>query len=383
MSQKIAVAHGNYFARGGGERVADKIADTFDAPMYYGFGNDDVQPDDDIERIKLYHPNPISKQLVRQIHQYRDMKFMWHGMHIPELFDYDVIIESGNEFGWYVPKQMDQAIVKYVHSPPRGPYDMHYKHGSGMLHRAYSLAAKTLYRHTTSYVDVYVANSEVVAKRCKKAWDVEPKIVYPPVDVNSYGPEWAETQRENTYLTFSRLYRHKRTREIVQAFDGLDAKLIIGGDGPQREHLESMAPDNVEVWGYLSEGEKRRLLAEVDALIFNAENEDFGLVPVEAMASGTPVLGVDDGFTKYQIRNGENGYLYDESGSPQAIAAAVEMYQQRGVSWSADDFVSFADQFSTERFEDEMMRMVELAQEQSQTQTKLRFPEPVSRNESV
>lgn len=356
----VAVLHGNYFARGGGERVADALAEAFDAPLYYGFGDEDAPPDDGVERHKLFDPNAIGKHLVRRIHQYRDFRFMWNGTHRPELFDYDVIIQSGNEFGWYVPKQMDQTIVKYVHSPPRGPYDMHYKHGDSRLHRAYSLLAKTLYGHTTTYPDVYVSNSEVVAQRCRKAWGVEPEIVYPPVDVSHYGQHCAEGGRELTYLTFSRLYRHKRTREIVEAFSDVDAKLIVGGDGPQREHLQEIATPNVDVRGYLAEGEKRRLLAECDAFLFNAENEDFGIVPIEAFASGTPVIGINDGFTKFQIEDGVNGILFN-GGSPEDITAAVERFERDGVGWGPDELERFAQQFSRERFEAEMKTAVESA----------------------
>jgi glycosyltransferase involved in cell wall biosynthesis len=355
----IAVLHGNYFARGGGERVADSIADAFDAPLYYGFG--DGTPDDHIERHKLYDPTWLGQKLVRRVYQYRDFKFMWHGTHIPQAHEYDVIVESGNEFGWYVPHKMEQAVVKYVHSPPRGPYDMHHRHGDSVLHRVYSLAAKTLYEHTTTYPDVYVANSEVVAQRCRKAWGVDPEIVYPPVDVGKYGPANPDTDRPNTFLTFSRLYRHKRTREIVQAFTGRDETLIVGGDGPQKEELEAIAPSNVEIRGYLGGEEKQRLLAECTALIFNARNEDFGIVPIEAMASGTPVIGVNDGFTRYQIKDGQTGILYDNGDDPSQIASAVSRYQSHGVSWDTDAIESYADQFSRKRFEQEMQTMVEKA----------------------
>lgn len=353
----IAVLHGNYFARGGGERVADAIAEAFDAPLYYGFGDEDAIPDDDIDRIKLFKPTKIGRGLVRRLHQYRDFRFMWNGQHLPELADYDVVVQSGNEFGWYVPKD-DQAIVKYVHSTPRGPYDMFHKFGHIRKHRLYCLAVKTLYRHTTSYPDIYAANSEVVAGRCRKYWGEDARVVYPPVSVGEFGQEWCETPRESTYLALSRLYRHKRMREIVQAFDGRDARLIVAGDGPQRDHLEEIAPENVTVEGYVDEARKRRLLAECRALLFNAENEDFGMVAVEAMASGTPVIGVRDGFTQFQIRDGLNGYLFDKAGRPADIAQAIGRFESQGVEWSASELERFAEQFSRERFEEELRTAV-------------------------
>lgn len=247
---------------------------------------------------------------------------------------------------------------------------MHYKHGDSTVHKAYSLIAKTLYGHTTSYIDTYIANSETVAKRCDKAWNVDPEIVYPPVDVKEYGQQHCEKERKNTFLTFSRLYRHKRTREIVQAFDGLEANLIVGGKGPQKDHLESIAPENVEIAGYLSEDTKRRLLAEVDGFIFNAENEDFGIVPIEAFASGTPVIGINDGFTKYQIKDGVNGVLYP-TGEPESIRQAIKQFEETGVSWDSEQLESFAAQFSRERFNQELKEIVKEANNQRELEPKL------------
>lgn len=361
----VAVLHGNYFQRGGGEVVADAIAETFDAPLYYGFGNDEAIPDDDVERIKVFDPNPVSKRLLRRFHQYRDFLFWQFGDYIEDLYEYDVVIQSGNEFGWWTP-QDQQAIVKYVHSPPRGPYDLFWRHGDSPMHRLYAKKAKKEYQHTLSYVDEYLANSDLVKNRCRKYWGVTATVCYPPVDITGYGPGHAtDKSGESTYLTFSRLYRHKRTREIVEAFNGLPGRqLIVGGDGPQREHLEEIAGENVNIVGYLAEDEKRRLLAEADALVFNARNEDFGIVPIEAFASGTPVIGVNDGFTAAQIQGRVNGISYDDP-SASGVRRAVERFERRGVEADAAELQAFAELFSRERFERELEDAVERALEKN------------------
>ena len=358
----IAVLHGNYFQRGGGEVVADTLAKVFDAPLYYGFGCDDVMPDDGVDRRQIFDPGTIQRWVAHNNSHARDALFMWCGQHLPELHEYDTIIISGNEFGWYVPRDY-QTVVKYIHSPPRGAYDMFHRNGESRAHRAYSLAVKTLYRHTITTPARTVANSELVARRCRMYWGIKPDIVYPPIDVSEYGPENATTDHDQpTYLTFSRLYRHKRTREIVQAFADLpDAKLIVGGDGPQRETLEEIAGENVEIRGYLEEAEKRRLLAEVDALIFNARNEDFGIVPIEAFASGTPVLGIRDGYTAHQITDGWNGVLFDD-GTPRQIAEAVRVSQQMDFALP-EELVAFAEQFGVNEFSRRMHRVVAEARE--------------------
>lgn len=356
----VAVTHGNYLQWGGGEYVAAAIARTFDAPVYYGFGYDDVVPDDG-EYIRLFDP-PLRKtatKLADRIFQLRDLAFMWHGQHIPELHEYDVVIHSGNELGWYVPPD-DQTVVKYVHSPPRSSYDLFPELGGSASLRAYATISRTMYRPTVTYPEKHLANSELVARRCQKYWGMDADVVYPPVDVDQYGDSVAATD-DSLYLTFNRLYRHKRTREIVEAFNHIDdARLVVGGEGPQKAELESIASENVDIRGYLSEAEKRRLLSEAAALIYNPQNEDFGMIPIEAFASGTPVIGIEDGFTRYQIEDGINGVSYAEP-TPMAIFDAVRRFESDGIQMSAAELERFAQQFSRDRFETQLRQAVDSA----------------------
>lgn len=357
----VAVTHGNYLQWGGGEYVAEAIAETFDAPIYYGFGYDDVIPDNGIEHIPMFDL-PMEGRLTRmadRIFQLRDLAFMWFGQHCPKLYEYDVVIHSGNEFGWYVPPD-DQVVLKYVHSPPRSAYDLFPTVGRSTLLRAYATVSRTMYRPTTTYPEIHLANSDVVRRRIQKYWGMDAQVCYPPVDVDGYGDHLDETD-STVYLTFNRLYRHKRTREIVEAFADLpDRTLLVGGEGPQRDHLEEIATENVKILGYLDEDEKRELLSKASALIYNPVNEDFGLIPIEAFASGTPVLGIRDGFTQHQIASGVNGILYDES-DPDSIWWAVKRFESMGVSATPRELEGFADRFSRVRFERELRDAVKEA----------------------
>jgi glycosyltransferase involved in cell wall biosynthesis len=215
---------------------------------------------------------------------------------------------------------------------------------------------------------VFVANSDLVARRIQLYWGIDDsmvRVVYPPTPTSSYGPSHADADRDY-YFTFSRLYPSKRISEIVRAFNqlnsrGHDHRLVVGGDGPARDRLEKVAGDSVKFVGYLSEADKRRRLAECKAFIFNAYQEDFGMVPIEAMASGTPVLGVRDGFTQHQILDGRNGYTYDRSDTN--IVDAVRHFEANGVAWSATDIQAFAEQFSLPRFRERMRDIVAEATE--------------------
>lgn len=357
----VAVTHGNYLQWGGGEYVAEAIAETFDAPIYYGFGYDDVIPENGTPHIQMFE-FPMERRVTRiadRIFQLRDLAFMWKAQHCPKLHEYDVVIHSGNEFGWYVPPD-DQVVVKYVHSPPRSAYDLFPQEGESTLLRAYATVSRPMYRPTTTYPETHLANSDLVRRRIQKYWGMDAQVCYPPVDVDGYGDGLAETD-ETVYLTFNRLYRHKRTREIVEAFADIpDRTLLVGGEGPQRDHLEEIATENVEMLGYLDEDRKRELLSKASALIYNPVNEDFGMIPIEALASGTPVLGIRDGFTQYQIGDGVNGFLYD-SPDADSIWWVVKQFESMGVDATPGELESFAENFSRDRFERQLRDAVDAA----------------------
>lgn len=369
----IAIAHEHFPQHGGGEHVAEELARTFDAPVYTGFAEEGV-PSEDIKVHDLFGGGLNGRFLKggsKWNILFRDLYYMTHWDHVPELHDYDVIIQSGNNPGWYVPRE-EQTIVKYVHTPPRNPYDRHPEFADSLRHTVFAHVVRTLYSQTQSYPDVYVANSDLVARRIEQYFGIprdEIEVVYPPTDVDSYGQDYrgkiAEIDADEFYFTFSRLYLGKNIDIIVQAFNELsdDYQLVVGGSGPEQERLEELAGDSVQFVGYVSEAMKRRLCASCKAGIFAATNEDFGMVPIEFFASGTPVIGVDDGFTKYQILDGANGCTF--SLGSKELAAAIQEFERDGVSWTTAKIENFSKNFSTERFGNEMQKIVASARNRS------------------
>lgn len=374
---RVAIAHEHFPQHGGGEHVAEELARTFDAPIYTGFANDNV-PADDVTVHDLFGRSFIRNILTggeKWNILFRDLYYMTHWDHVSELHDYDVIVQSGNNPGWYVPRE-EQTIIKYVHTPPRNPYDRHSEFADSLSHTLYAHIVRTLYGQTTAYPDIYVANSELVARRCEQYFGIdreEVEVVYPPVDVDSYGQNHCGpvegVDAEEYYFTFSRLFPGKNIDVIVQAFNrlGEDHHLVVGGDGPERERLEEMAGDNVTFLGYVSEEDKRTLCATAEAGIFAAQNEDFGIVPVEFFASGTPVIGVEDGYTKYQVADGKNGYTFEWSST--ALAEAIRRFESKGVTWSCGEIATFAERFSTEEFHRRMRELVAETRERTRIRT--------------
>lgn len=353
---EIAVCHGNYLARGGGERVAEAIARTFDAPLYYGFGDPSHVPDD-IDAESVCNDSRLSRFDESKL--VRDSYYWWHFDHLPELHDYDVVIQSGNEFGWYVPPD-SQVVVRYLHSTPRTPYDRYPDKGDQFKERVYSKAARKLYRDTVAYPDAWVPNSEVIERRLNRYFDKsgdDVQVVHPPVETHNYPVGMEEDRDDDLYVTWSRLYPSKGIELIVDTFrEHPEKRLVIGGTGPEKDRLEPTAPDNVEFRGWLTEDEKRSLVQQASATIFAARNEDFGLVPVESMAAGCPVIGVRDGYTQHQIADGQNGHLFDRD--VESLSAAIARHARDGVSASSESIAAHADQYSVPRFQSAMRRVV-------------------------
>lgn len=356
-SLDIAVCHGNSLVTGGDYKVAEEIARTFDAPLYIGFMGNNIGISEDIEVIELFDSNFadfVSKSnLLMQL-----FNISWWE-HSEELQQYDIIIQSGNEPGWYVPED-GQTIVKYCHAPPRTPYE-NFQHGEdSFIRRNYSRVVRSLYLPSTKYPTKYIVPSELVKKRVRKYWDIESNVVYPPIKNNNY--KWKK-DREDYYLSFSRLTPDKRIYQVAQQFENTDKKLVIGGEGKQERKIEKIANKNKNIHyeGFLSEDEKIKRLSECKALIFNPINEAFGIVPAEAMASGAPVIGVKDGYTKYQIKDGFNGTLFERGN---LIEGGIKEFEKNGISMSTKELVDYAEKYSSENFREKMLSLVKRAYEE-------------------
>jgi glycosyltransferase involved in cell wall biosynthesis len=349
----IAIVHKQYEERGGAERVAETLAETFDAPLFAGFVDDDLS-ETDLELRGLFdrsHLSPLIRRsgLLREVYAH----FAWQ--YLPELADYDVLIQTAPQPGWYVPTQ-DQLVIRYTHDLPRTVYDRFQLEDRSLFEQLYAHTFRVLFQPYLAFPDRYIANSELVARRLSRYWDVnDASVVYPPTDIEPYHHE----PEEDHYLTYSRLTKRKQIDEIIDAFSHLpDKQLIVGGSGPAEAELRAQADGlpNVSFEGYLSEERKIELLSSAKALIFAAESESFGMVPIEAFASGKPVIGIDSGFTRYQIQDGHDGLLYDRGA--ESLADAVSEFERDGVDATPQELMKKAEQYSTERFRERMIDIV-------------------------
>lgn len=261
----------------------------------------------------------------------------------------------------------DQATIHYTHSTPRIQSDRYQPDGAAFYKQGFVYALDSLMPHRR-WPDVWLCNSEVTQRRLKRHWHVpadELEVVYPPVPVDKFSSDYADREKlpvdEPYFISVGRLSNNKRVDEVIRAFHSLPFQLVIAGDGEERTRIEemSMGQNNIDVLGRVSEREKKKLLAGAEAFIMNAEWENFGLVTVEAFASGTPVIGVRSGFTEALVRHRDNGYVYDPG--VENLSAAVEMFVDQSVSYSSSEIEKYAERFGVSVFREEMKRMVRRA----------------------
>jgi len=161
-----------------------------------------------------------------------------------------------------------------------------------------------------------------VARRIRKIYGREAKVIYPPVTLSSRG---GLAPVGNHFLAASRLVPYKRIEPIVRAFNAMpDLKLVVAGDGPEADRLKKLAGPNVSFAGFVPDAELRELMATALAFVFAAE-EDFGIVLVEAQSEGAPVLALGRGGARESIA-GSGRYstgMFFESANPQSIADCV------------------------------------------------------------
>lgn len=212
---------------------------------------------------------------------------------------------------------------------------------------------------TTNSVDRFAANSQFIARRIKKVYQRDARVIFPPVDVDAFAICEA---KEDFYLTASRLVLYKKVELIVEAFARMrEKKLVVIGDGPQMSAVRAKATSNVQIMGYRTFSVLREGMRRAKAFVFAAE-EDFGIAPVEAQACGTPVVAYGKGGALETVRGlsqpRPTGLFFHEQ-SAAAIAAAVGEFEREAHRFSARDCRANAECLSVAHFREQFLAYME------------------------
>ncbi|MDI6731782.1 MAG: glycosyltransferase, partial [Candidatus Margulisbacteria bacterium] len=289
---RLAIVHDFLNQFGGAERVVSALHEIYpDAPIYTSIYDEKRLPDNfrkmDI-RTSFMQKLPFIFDLYRQYLVLYPIAFEQF-----DLSDYDVILSSSSAFAKGVRKRQNQLHICYCHTPMRFVWRF-----DDYVKREWFLSAikgflpfildpiKKWDLATAEAVDYYIANSKTVAERIRRIYGRESVIINPPVETKIIAPSAHEL---DYFLIVSRLAAYKRIDIAIEACRQLDVPLKIIGGGPAKKELEKIAGKNIQFIGRVTDRELINYLAECRALIFPGE-EDFGIVPLEAMASGRPVI---------------------------------------------------------------------------------------------
>lgn len=353
---KVALVHDWLVTFGGAERVLRELLVLF--PKATLFTICDFLPKKDrqflentsVETSFVQHL-PFAKRKYRSY-----LPLMPYAIEQFNLEGYDLVISSHHAVAKGVITGPDQLHVCLCHSPMRYAWDMQHQYlrQSGLdrglrgflarrgLHRLRDWDVRSSYG-----VDRYIAISEFIARRIHKVYRRDSRVIYSPVDVDSCR---FSQEKEDFYLTASRFVPYKRMDLIVEAFSHMpNRRLIVVGDGPEYKKIRKRAGKNVELLGYQSNERLKELMSRARGFLFAAK-EDFGIVPIEALASGTPVIAFGEGGALETISQETGLFFYKQD--TKEIQKAVMAFESR--DFSAHACRAQANKFSAERWRSEI-----------------------------
>lgn len=276
-----------------------------------------------------------------------------------DLSKFDVVLSSSSMAAKGIITKPEAIHICYCHTPSRYLWEpeVDTRAKSGFLSGLRKKIAHNLRiwdRVAADRVDYFIANSHYVANRIKKYYQRDSIVIYPPVDVEKYAPS-KEHKVGEYFLFVSRLIQYKKCDLVIDAFNDLGLPLKVIGRGPEKKYLQSKANKNIEFLGYLSDEDMKKYYAEAKAFIFPAE-EDFGIVPVEAMASGRPVIAFHRGGAAETVVEGLTGTFFNEQ-TPQCLIDAVKNFDPN--NYDPKKIHKHAQKFSKERFRKELEDAIE------------------------
>lgn len=287
-----------------------------------------------------------------------------------DLTPYDLVISSEAGPAKGVITRPDAVHLCYCHSPMRYVWDLYhdYRASAGRLVRALFPFVAHYVRSwdqlSAQRVDHFIANSAFVAARIRKFYRREAQVIHPPVQVRAFAPraeggEPGRMPRGSHYLVLGQLVAYKRADLAVQAFNELGLPLTVIGEGEQLDALRAIARPNVTLLGRQPFEVIRQQLSTCRALVFPGI-EDFGIVPVEAMAAGAPVIAYAKGGALETVVDGVGGCLFHEQ-SVEAIKDAVQRIESGEARFDAAVMHRHAMAFDVERFKREMAHAIAAA----------------------
>jgi len=365
---KIAIVADWLTSRGGAERVVLTLANLFpQADIFTSVYRSEIFPELANHQIKTSFLQTMPGGKKHQLWPHlRPLAF-----ELLNLDDYQIVISSASAEAKGVLTKPETLHICYCHTPTRyywSHYHYYLNHPEfGIFNAGVKLILPVLIhklrlwdRVAADRVDVFIANSRTTQQRIKKYYKHEAKVIYPPVDVDRFN---ISEKIDDYFLIVGRQTAYKRTDLAIEAFNHLGLPLKVIGTGPALKKWMLKARGNIEFLGRLSDREVAKYLANCRALIMPQE-EDAGIVPLEAMASGRPVIAYRSGGATETVVDGVTGIFFDQQTALSLVEAVKKFF---GMAWQPTAIRQHALQFGINEFQQKMDQFVQQAYEKHLT----------------
>ena len=380
---KVALVHDWYLSNSisGAERVTlqlDKIiSSNFSTPDLYALTENISNTNNKLFKGRNIYTSFLQKIPFGKNNIQKFLTFIPFAIEQLDLTQYDLILSSSHIGAKGVLSSPDQLHISYIHTPMRYAWDQMStylkkskisRYGMEWAIRYFLFKLRQWDVYSSTRPDYLIANSTFTARRIKKYWGLNAEIIYPPVNIKRFD---CNQTRENFYLTVSRLVPNKRVDILVNAFNNLNLPLYIVGEGPEKINLKNSANNNIKFIKNNTDSNIEKLLSRCRAFVY-AGIEDFGITPVEAMASGAPVIALKRGGILDTINclNDSNkkkvptGILFNQQTSSD-IFDTVQWFESKKLweRFNSQDINQYSNKFNDERFNSEFENFINKSSE--------------------
>lgn len=358
---KIALVHDSLVQIGGAEKTLKVLADMFpDAPIYTSvYDKEKFQSWFEYSRIVCSSlqdkPNFLKKRYKFLL------PFLPSAFESFDFTGFDLVISSSSSFAKGIVTPLHTKHINYCHTPTRFLWDSYHSYlRNHRLDPITRICVKRMLhkiriwdRAAAERVDHFIANSQNVAERIEKFYRKESVIIHPPVDTEHIQEKSGHAE---FFLIVSRLEKYKCVDTAIKAFNQIPTrKLIVIGEGSQLKHLQRIAQPNIQFLGYKPDNVIREYYQNCRAFIATAQDEDFGMTPIEAMAAGKPVLALKSGGFLETVIAGKTGEFYDENTPQSLLEGLIQLLEH---SFESHEIRQHAEQFSVQSFQENIQSFI-------------------------
>lgn len=373
---KVAIVHYWLVSMRGGEKVVEQLCEMYPDADIFTLVCDPAALSPTIRRHKII--TSFLQKIPGAVRRYKMLlPLMPFALEQFDLSNYDLVLSSESGPAKGIVPRPGAIHICYCHTPMRYIWDHYHQYRSdcGPIQRLLMPLISPFLRQwdvtTASRVDAFVANSAHVAARIRRYYGRDAIVIHPPVSVDDFT---VSGDIDDFYLCAGQLVGYKRIDLAIHAFNRMGKRLVILGEGEKLEALRKIAGPTISFVGRQPFAALRHSLSRCRALIFPGE-EDFGIVPVEAMASGRPVIAFNRGGARETVVEGRTGCFFDHQ-SVESLIHAVERFESTEATFNPLALRDHARLFAISVFRQKMAAFIEKELAARQDRSVIRMPEP-------